>query len=175
MTNNTLTSSVWLRPDYSACYPSLEAAKKGLKENPPEDHTILWQYDVSAEQLPKLRGLMTDEQGVIQRSVPQRLLDGLASLGSVAAGIACSACLVPAAGSVIGLVLLAGPIMEVAGECFGRAAESAVRAIQGQSAQGTSFAQDRGSQLFNEDFRPKQYARLTQVGDEWILSSQSKW
>lgn len=176
MTNNTLSSKVWLRSDQSACYPSLEAAKRGFKENPPaEGESVVWQYDVSAEQLPKLRGLLTDEQGIIQRSTPQRLLDGLASLGSAVTGIACAACLVPATGSVVGLVLLAGPIMQMAGKCFGNATESMIRAVKGQSTKGTTFEQSRGGQLLIEEASPNQYACLTRQGEEWIVSSQKKW
>lgn len=162
-------TSYWIRPDYSAAYPSLEAAQKGLKGEAPETDTItLQRFDLTQEEARPLRGLLTNQEGRIDRSVPKRLLDGLCGIGSACGGILALGGAVASFGTLLGALVLAPGFFELSGELIGQSANQIGRAISGSSGAATLPAQQNARDALEKRTADGQ-SQLSLNGQEWNL------
>ena len=150
MSSSISSTTVWVRPDSRAAYPSLAAARQGLREAPPDlDQVSLRRYEVPAAEAKVLSGVLTNEQGRIPRSLPKRVLDGACALGSFAGTAAAWAGALCCASSLLGL-FIAGDLLEAGGELGLYGFRQASRALTGESNLATLPAQERAKAYFDQ-------------------------
>lgn len=146
----TLSTTVWVRPGSSAAYPSLRAAQKGMQDSPAEvDQVYLRKYEVPAEDARILQGVLTDEKGKIERSLPKRMLDGICAIGSFAGAAAALGGAICCASSFLGM-FIAGDFLQGGAELGMQGFRQVSRAVTGQSSLATAPAQERANAYFDK-------------------------
>ena len=168
---DALPQQIWVRPGTRAAYPSLEAAVKGLQASPPEpDSVYLRSYPVDSETASHLKGVLTDEQGQISRSLPKRALDALCGVGSLTGAVAAGAGALLSAGSLVGIFVFAPALIELTGELGGQGITQLSRAVRGHSALATESNRSAADNYFDAK-EPKDTVKIDRYGEEWRLST----
>lgn len=138
-----MNTTIWLRSDHRAAYPSLEAAGKALRRSAPGDTFSLTRHEVPEGQLKSWNGLLTNSEGRIERSTGKRLLDGLCGTGSALGSLACLGLGLFSFGTVIGALLVGPQLFKGSFELGEQAVRQIHRGISGRSDEATFFAQNR--------------------------------
>jgi hypothetical protein len=162
-------TSVWIAPGERAAYPSLEAARKSLQAEPPNvDQVVLRRYELDSEQISRLKGSLTDDQGKIARSLPKRALDGLSSVGSLVGSALALGGAVASLGTLLGALVFAPSLLELSAEAAALGVNQLGRALTGESHSATLWAQQRTQEAL-QPLTPQENVTLSKQLDEWTL------